>query len=239
MITSEPFNTHPLTVAIESVFEIRFDQYDIGGTAFIVGRQREGDGFVYNAITAAHCVDSLMAMIVADPDVSTSTHISFNSWAYGKYETDVDIDIKFMNPDLDWAVISFRLQREIPCLKLAGQDRLNQLSPADPVFQMGAEDLEGVLIHRTNIAAMTFIFPTPDEDQFKQSMSPLACCRFPLAYLRTGFATIPGASGGPLLDINGNVLGIITARWNCTSVVLKAGIILAQAGGSDFFVEEK
>lgn len=235
-----PSRTDAVRNALDSVFQLRFDEFNTGGTAFIVGRSKTEKGYRYKALTAFHVLDNLIDKLKADDKLVLAPHIAFNSWRFGIIEEVVQIKIEGGSRSLDWAAFSFESERDIPCLTLGDEKAFNDISPVDDLFILGAEDLEGVLIYRCNLVAQTNKHPTPDAEQFHQDASPFPFHQIPLAYFRLSHRTIPGASGGPVIDINGRVIGIVTAYQNMTSLALKASLILSQIGASsDLLLVEK
>lgn len=239
-LTVQHESVDPIKDATSSVFEIRFNDLRQGGTAFLVGRHRVDENtFRYNAITASHVLENLKNRQAADPTASMMTHMSFNPWNAPMLEAELPISIEWFVPAHDWACFTFELQADLPCLQLATNEEINLSSPVEPVYIFGSEDLEGVIIHATNIAALTNRYPTPGPGQFNPLYRPEPWLQNFEEFLRLDRRVIPGASGGAVLNESGHVIAIVIAYWNNTCLALKASVIVDQASATDLFVVEK
>lgn len=235
-----PTRTNPVREALESVFQLRFSEQNNGGSAFLVGRTRTDNGFRYRAITAYHVVDDILPLTQGENPIALTPDIAFHSWSKGIMEEKVVIKTEAMSQDMDWYMFSFESKRDMPCLTLSDAKVFNDLAPTDDLYLIGSEDLRGVIVFECNLAAPSNKFPTPDDEQFKQESSDFRFHQFPHAYFRVSHSTIPGASGGVVIDTHGRVVGVVTAYIQQTSLALKASIILSQIGASsDLLLVEK
>lgn len=228
----------PIAEALKSVCEVRIPEITNGGTMFLVGRKHLEDGtYRYVAITAAHVLDDL----IASPNKTHSAHICFSVWGAGMEEYVVEFSVGWFVPAHDWATVEFVLPVLKPCLQLASKQEIDSVTPEQDVYTTGSAMLDGVIVHKTNIASLNNLYPTPDREhgQRDPSTSPSPWHRLAEEYMRLDHESIPGDSGCPVFNSAGRVIGMVTAHFDGVGLALRVDTILMQAKDSDLFVVEK
>ncbi len=157
--------------------------------------QGVGSGFVYKkengyyyAVTNNHVVES------SDEIGVITTNSSKNEGS----KKLIDAEIVGTNPEYDVAVIKFKTSSEIKPLEFANSD---DIFPGQEVYAIGSPygaDFQGSITKGIISAPLRQMFN--DQTGTKNS------------YIQTDAAINPGNSGGPLLNQNGEVIGMDTMK---------------------------
>jgi serine protease Do len=173
-----------------------------GNTNTIIGRQRAiGSGFVIEEsgfiVTNAHVVNGAqrVQVVLPTPGVESSLEAALSTRT-----RIVPARIVGVSKELDLAVIKIDAAKLRP-LPLADYRKLGQ---GEMVFAFGSP--EG-LRNSVTMGVVSAVARQPDPDS-------------PLIYIQTDAAINPGNSGGPLVNTNGEVVGVNT-------------FILSQSGGNE------
>jgi serine protease Do len=201
-------NMSPAVVQIFSTGYALVDEENRGGdatTAGLVAKQRSsgsgvimsGDGYI---ITNNHVVKNarrVRVQLVSPPDVPADA-VDAALHAHGKL---LEAKVVGFDREADLALLKVQPETPLPFLTLADSDLLRQgqlvLAFGNPLglensVSLGVVSSVGRQVH-------------PDD---------------PMSYIQTDASINPGNSGGPLLDANGNVVGVNT-------------FIYSQSGGSE------
>lgn len=178
------------------------EEGDRGSTSTVIGRQRAiGSGFVIEEsgyiMTNAHVVKGAQRVQVVLPNPATESSLEA---ALSTRTRIVPARIVGTSQDLDLAVIKVDGEK-LPALPLADYRKLGQ---GEMVFAFGSP--EG-LRNSVTMGVVSAVARQTDPDS-------------PLIYIQTDAAINPGNSGGPLVNANGEVVGVNT-------------FILSQSGGNE------
>jgi serine protease Do len=173
-----------------------------GSTSTVIGRQRAiGSGFVIEEsgyiMTNAHVVKGAQRVQVVLPNPATESSLEA---ALSTRTRIVPARIIGTSPELDLAVIKVE-GGKLPALPLADYRKLGQ---GEMVFAFGSP--EG-LRNSVTMGVVSAVARQTDPDS-------------PLIYIQTDAAINPGNSGGPLVNADGEVVGVNT-------------FILSQSGGNE------
>jgi serine protease Do len=164
-----------------------------GQTSVIVGKQRSiGSGVIVDSdgyiVTNAHVVKGAQKIDVIVPPPSVSDPSSEN--ALNGRERVFDARVVGVAPQLDLAVIKIEAQK-LPALSIHGSVQPRQ---GEMVFAFGSP--EG-LRNSVTMGVVSAVARQPDPDS-------------PLVYVQTDTPINPGNSGGPLVNADGDLVGINT-----------------------------
>ena len=178
------------------------EQAQRGNTGVVIGRQKAiGSGFVIDAngyiITNAHVVKGAENILVVLPPASADTSAQSGLAARGKI---VPARVVGVAGDLDLALLKVEAEN-LPKLPLAPYRDLQQ---GELVFAFGSPEGLG------NSVTMGVVSATA------RQLDPDS----PLVYVQTDAPITPGNSGGPLVNVNGQVVGVNT-------------FILTEGGGNE------
>ncbi|HYL85299.1 MAG TPA: trypsin-like peptidase domain-containing protein [Candidatus Angelobacter sp.] len=178
------------------------EEGDRGNTNTIIGRQRAiGSGFVIEEsgfiVTNAHVVNGAQRVQVVLPNLGVESSLEA---ALSTRTRIVPARIVGVSKELDLAVIKIDAGK-LRALPLADYRKLGQ---GEMVFAFGSP--EG-LRNSVTMGVVSAVARQPDPDS-------------PLIYIQTDAAINPGNSGGPLVNTNGEVVGVNT-------------FILSQSGGNE------
>jgi serine protease Do len=173
-----------------------------GNTTSVIGRQRAiGSGFVIDPsgyiVTNAHVVNGAQRVRVVLPDTSEEGSLEA---ALSTRTTLLAARIVGVSREIDLAVLKVDAEK-LPALALAGYRKLGQ---GEMVFAFGSP---GGLRNTVTMGVVSAVARQTDPDS-------------PLIYIQTDAAINPGNSGGPLVNANGEVVGVNT-------------FILSQSGGNE------
>jgi serine protease Do len=176
-------------------------QADRSETDLVIGRQRSlGSGVVIDAgyvMTNAHVVANARRVEVVLPGPGEDGGAAAHLAAHGRR---IDASIVGIAKELDLALLKIDETLSPPALPLADYDAVRQ---GQLVFAFGSP--EG-LRHSVTMGVVSAVARQPDVDN-------------PLVYVQTDAPINHGNSGGPLVDVDGRIVGINT-------------FILSEAGGS-------
>lgn len=164
--------------------------------------------------------DSTGSGVVIDEkgDILTNLHVirSTDRWEITFWDgTKSDAILVSMQPENDLAVI--RARRQPDDLKPATLASTQDLNPGDMVVAEGFPFGIGPSISSGVVAGLKREFDDPD-DKEKPKMTNL---------IQFDAAVNPGNSGGPLVNRDGEVVGIVTAIYNPTGQRVFAGMAFA------------
>src|SRR5437660_2920874 len=178
------------------------DEGEHGNTNTLIGRQRAiGSGFVIDPsgyiVTNAHVVKGAQRVQVVLPSASADGSVDA---ALSTRTTIVPARIVGASSEIDLAVIKVDAGT-LPALPLASYRKLGQ---GEIVFAFGSP---GGLRNTVTMGVVSAVARQTDLDS-------------PMVYIQTDAAINPGNSGGPLVNANGEVVGVNT-------------FILSQSGGNE------
>lgn len=164
--------------------------------------------------------DSTGSGVVIDEkgDILTNLHVirSTDRWEITFFDgTKSDAILVSMQPENDLAVI--RARRQPDDLKPATLASTQDLNPGDTVVAEGFPFGIGPSVSSGVVAGLKREFDDPD-DKEKPKMTNL---------IQFDAAVNPGNSGGPLVNRDGEVVGIVTAIYNPTGQRVFAGMAFA------------
>lgn len=141
-------------------------------------------------------------IIIADNFVLTNYHVIENAkdiyvTAYAVTPTSYPAQVVFTDWANDIALVKAQTNKVLPCATIANSDAVN---PGDMVFAMGNAFGSGN-IFTSGIVCDTNQSFYVDGRQYRNM-------------IRTETYMYPGSSGGPLVNINGEVIGVNTAIYN-------------------------
>jgi serine protease Do len=193
----------PSIVQISAVGYGAVGESDRGATGLTIGPQHAiGSGFIVDSagyiITNAHVVSNAQQVEVSLPSMQA------DGTPAGPLAPQVDVlpaTIVGIAPELDLAVIKVDGPTRRRALPLASYGNLRQ---GQVVFAFGSP---GGLQNSVTMGILSATARQPNPDS-------------PLAYIQTDAPINPGSSGGPLVNVNGEVVGVNT-------------FILSQSGGNE------
>ena len=204
-------NSMLVTNALASTFLINPVDYSTTGTGFIINREKLPDGsYLYHAVTAYHVIDSWIDTIEEQRDeASRDLQLTFQPTIHGSI---LRIDTQFQltgiqDPVLDWATFSFETFYFLPLLEIASEDEFKELTLDDNIYLIGCDRSFGPVVRSGTIGATNCIAYI---DLTNDPLAP-GYHQFPYKYFRPAITIWYGASGGPIINKNGRVIGIVNA----------------------------
>src|SRR5262249_51475463 len=120
-------------------------------------------------------------------------------------------------PEQQVEVAAADRQNDLALLKIAGT------APASGVFRTGKPLRQGELVVAVGFPLRGVL--ASDANVTSGNVSALAGIRDDIRYLQISAPIQPGNSGGPLLDEQGNVVGVIVSKLNAVAVASATGDI--------------
>jgi hypothetical protein len=192
------------TSALERGRQATFDMYKPGvnsGTAVLISRIRDGDEWLYRAMTAYHVISDI------EDDATFRGILTFQPSFHGEpLILDVEhIGVGQTLPAYDWATVEFRHGTLLQCADVATRADFINVKSFETIYAVGCaasfgqQLREGIISSTHNHHVSTPSYP---HRQWNTSPRNFFKVSFPIWY---------GDSGGPVFTKHGKVIGIINA----------------------------
>jgi len=196
---------------VSAAIAFGLDNYSQYATATIIKKEALAVGYKYYALTAYHCVRSYEDDKVKDETTGKLIIATAKSpLDEPKVFHSTIIGIPYAVPALDWAIFSFESEEDIGVAQLAEKEDVERMKPFEHIYGVGNDAAAGMVMKEGIISAGTNIDPFEPLQTVKDDR---VMNKFPKDFARAYMQIWFGASGGPIFNHDGKIIGIIIAIY--------------------------